>query len=54
MKDMPCCLGSGPSVTGTTAGLGIGKAAGSREKRREGKMNRLEILMVLLKVYRKA
>ena len=48
MKEMPCCLGSGPSVTGTTAGMGIGEAAGRREKRGESKI-KLEILMMLIK-----
>ena len=49
MKDIPCCLGSGPSVTGTATGMGMGNAAARREKRGEKKI-KLEILMMPIKV----
>ena len=49
MKEMPCCLESGPRVTGTATGMGIEKAAGTRKERGENKM-KLEILMILMKL----
>ena len=53
MKEMPCCLGSGPSVTGTVTGMGTGRAAARRKKRGESE-TKPEILMMLIKVYCKA
>ena len=48
MKEMPCCLESGPSVTGTATGMGIGKAAERRKrsKKRGENMMKSESLMI--------
>ena len=52
MKEMPCCLESGPSLTGTVTGMGIGKAAGRRQrsKKRGGNEMESESLMISTKV----
>ena len=45
MKEMPFCLASGPTMTGTATGVGAARAAGRRERR----WRMAEILIVIVK-----